>query len=150
MSIIKETSATWDLGLYELSGQWYPWEGSCRTWASSTSWITCEDNMFLNTTTGLWSFWPSSQFYESTMEIWANWTGKWTKNWMYQFSCFQCPSNQYFNLETMACVSSWDYAMISVNSSQFNGIPIWKSLDIYVDPTSSSLIELGTKNNPYK
>ena len=58
--------------------------------------------------------------------------------------------HNFFDLDAMIWVDSWDPSKVSVNNTQFQGIPICKSLDIYVDPTSTSIISLGTIDNPYK
>ena len=150
MTFINTASATWGLGLYEASGSWYSWNASCKTWTNSTSWLTWEDNMYMDTSTGLCKFCPYYQFYESTSEVWTNWNGKCTKYWLYQTTCFQWSGNQYYDLELLKWVSACDSSKISVNSTLFQGIPIWKSFNIYVDPTSSSLIEFGTIDYPYK
>ena len=63
---------------------------------------------------------------------------------------FQWNNSQYFDLDLFQWVSACDSSKIIVNSSQYQGIPIWKGLSIYVDSTSSSSKELGTIVNPYK
>ena len=148
--IIKSVWGTWDKGFYDSAGFCNMWNSSWDSCTNGTSWLSWASTMFLNTTSGLWQNWPISQYYDSTSEVWRDCNGKCTVSWSYQKACFQCTGTQYYDLEMLQCVDSWNSSKISVNNTQFQGIPICKSLDIYVDPTSTSVTELGTKSSPYK
>ena len=104
----------------------------------------------INITSGRWENCPISQYYDITSNVWRDCSGKWSFSWSYQKLWFQWPGTQFFDLDTMAWVDSWDSSKISVNNTQFQGIPICKSLNIYVDPKSTNIISLGTIENPYK
>ena len=104
----------------------------------------------INIASGLWENCPVSQYYDITSDVWRDCNEIWSFSWSYQKLWFQWPGTQFFDLDTMAWVDSWDSSKVSVNNTQFQGIPICKSLDIYVDPKSTSIISLGTIDNPYK
>ena len=106
--------------------------------------------MFLNSTTGYWQTCQYSQYYDSTANVWRDWNGVCKESWSYQKTWFVWPDSQVYDLDSLAWVNSCDSTKVSINSSQYQGIPICKSTDIYVDPTSTSLVELGTQVNPYK
>ena len=148
--MLKSVIASCSTGYYEISSAWYLWDSTCKTWSNATACMTWESTMFLNTTTNLWQNCPDSQYYDSTSEVWRDWNGKCTVSWSYQRMWFLWTGSQYYDLETLQCVDACDSSKVSVNKTQFQSIPIWKSTNIYVDPTSTSVTELGTKDNPYK
>lgn len=65
-------------------------------------------------------------------------------------TCFQCPTDQWYDLEASKCVATCPSTLLAVQSSQFHDLKICKSTNIYVDPSSSSVLELGTRKHPYK
>ena len=106
--------------------------------------------MFLNTTTGLWQFWLSGEYYDYTSEVCRSWAGKCTGIWQYQPQCFVCPSGEFYDLELMTWVSSCGSSKIQLSNSQYSIIGIWRSPNIYIDPQVSQIIELGTQKYPYR
>ena len=126
---------------------WDPTWGSC---SNANECLTWDDTMFYNSTTKLCEMCPYSYYFDSTARVCRDWNQSCYDRCAYQTMWFQWSQNQYFDLDTTSCVSSWDSSKISVNNSQYHSIPIWKSLNIYVDSTSSSAMELGTIVNPYK
>ena len=60
-------------------------------------------------------------------------------------------SSQVFDLKSFSCVDAWDSSTsVLINDSQFSISPAWISFDYYVDPSSNSVIELGTRQYPFK
>ena len=107
-------------------------------------------NETINTNSGLWETCPDLQYYDYISDIWRDWNGVCSYSWSYQKNCFKWSNNQYYDLETSSCVDLCDATKIAVNNTKFQNIPICKSLNIYVDSGSTSVIELGTVDNPYK
>ena len=69
----------------------------------------------------------------------------------YQSSCIQCPSDQYLDLDTLQCVNQCDDAsQILINDEQVGNWSVCRSFEYYVNPDSSSVVELGTREHPYK
>ena len=106
--------------------------------------------MYLSLTTNLCETCAAGQYFDATVNTWRSWDGSCLKGCSYQKNWFMCPTDLYYDLESKACVNSCGANTISVNRHRYQGVPIWKSTNIYVDPTSSSIIELGTKSDPYK
>ena len=106
--------------------------------------------VFINKSSGLCENCPYSQYYDYTSDIWRDCNGVCSYSWSYQKNCFEWSNAQYYDLDTLSCVDSCDATKIGVNSTKFQSIPICKSLDIYVDSGSTSIIELGTIDSPYK
>ena len=106
--------------------------------------------MYLNSTTKLCQTCAIGEYFDATVNAWRSWDGSWLKGCSYQKNWFVWPTGQYYDLDSKEWVDSCAANTISVNRQSYQGIPIWKSLNIYVDPTSSSIIELGTKSDPYK
>ena len=50
----------------------------------------------------------------------------------------------------MKWVSAWDTNEITIQSSQMHGLSVWRRPEYYVYPNSTSILELGTRANPYK
>ena len=68
----------------------------------------------------------------------------------YQTRCFECQNNQIFSLLLMQCVDSCEENEIQVQSNFIYGLKIWRNLDFFVNPFSESVLELGTRDHPYK
>ena len=65
---------------------------------------------------------------------------------MYQHFWFQCPAGQVLDLTT----NTWVINCNLDSQILINDTPIWRDFDYYVDPSSSSLVELGSYSYPYK
>ena len=51
----------------------------------------------------------------------------------------------------MECVAECNAStQIAINDTQFDNMPICRDFEYYVNPDSDSIIELGTKDYPYK
>ena len=50
----------------------------------------------------------------------------------------------------MKWVDTWDAKEVIIQSSQIHGLNVWRLPEYYVYPNSTSIIELGTRANPYK
>ena len=60
-------------------------------------------------------------------------------------------STQVFDLNSFSWVDAWDLtSSIQINDTQLSIFPIWRSFDYYVDSTSENVVELGTKQYPFK
>ena len=68
----------------------------------------------------------------------------------YQTRCFECNNNQIFSLLLMECVDSWEDDEIQVQSNFIYGLNICRNMDYFVNPLSESVLELGTRDHPYK
>ena len=63
----------------------------------------------------------------------------------------QWNSTQIFDLTSFSCVNSWNSTTsILISDSQLAISSVWRSFNYYVDPTSTSVIELGTLQYPFK
>ena len=110
--------------------------------------------VLLDSSTGLCKTWPDGEYYDFTTQQWRDWVGVWTGFWRYQSSCIQWLASEALDLETLTCVpdSSCDIVDSPFNSgaSHYTISKFWKRTSFYVDPTSSKLLELGTKDYPYR
>ena len=60
-------------------------------------------------------------------------------------------STKVFDLTSFSCVDEWDYTTsIKISDSQYSISPVWRGFDYYVDVTSEKVVELGTKQYPFK
>jgi hypothetical protein len=104
-------------------------------------------------TTGLWDWneWENGTYYSEPISGWANWSAKCTTLWAYQEHWFKCPSEKYLDLDSLSWVSSCNSStQMKIVDFQLGGIPLWRSFVYYVNPLSTSVVELGTKAHPYK
>ena len=142
---------TWDIGYYSSTDNWLPWDSSWREWTTSGSCTSWETYMFLNTTTNQWEFCPDGEFYMFNLDKCASWESSWVGTWAYQRTCFEWTLPQKLDLDTLSWVNSWDSPTIEISSStQFEVDTFCRSLNYYVDPSSSEIMELGTKQYPYR
>ena len=74
----------------------------------------------------------------------------WIGLWSYQLKWFQWTGSQKFSLIQMKWVDAWDTNEVMIQSNQTHGLNIWRLLEYYVYPNSTSILELGTRVYPYK
>ena len=148
--ITSVKSITWNDGYYDNGGTWASCNSSWLTWSDATSCLTWSD-MFLNSTTKLCQRCPSGQYFDTPRQTWQSWGSSWIDKWAYQSFWFQWGSSQYFDLSAMKCVTAWNSTtQISFNDTQFQNIPVCRGTSYYVNPNSTQIVELGTKQYPYK
>ena len=72
-------------------------------------------------------------------------------SWAYQLNWMKWNSSQVLDLSSFSCVDAWNFATsVLINDTQLSISPIWRSFDYYVDPSSNNVIELGTRQYPFK
>ena len=59
--------------------------------------------------------------------------------------CTKCSSSTFLDVENLACVTTCSGFNVTIS-----GLYYWRSNNIYIDPSSTSPIELGSKTYPYK
>lgn len=69
---------------------------------------------------------------------------------MYRIPCFQCNSTQVYSLQLMKCVDSCDPEELRIGSAYIHGLRVCRKLEYYINPSSESILELGTRVHPYK
>ena len=143
-------SQNWNTGWYLSSTIWQKWDDSWKTWSESSKCDTCENYMFLDSTSKLWSFWLENQYYDYTYQIWRDWDGKWNNYWKGQKLWFEWDSAKVFDLETLTWVPDWNKPKIKLTNLQYSIRSICRSFEFYIDPLSPEIIELGTISYPYK
>ena len=133
-----------------MENNWQKWHDSCLTWTNSTQCATCEDYMFMDSYTNLCTFWSTGQYYDSTYKVCRNCDGKWNGLCLDQTSWFTWTSPNILDLESMACISKCTANKVSITSTQYVTGIICREPNFYIDPSSSQIVELGTKAYPYK
>ena len=106
--------------------------------------------MFLNRTSNLWDFWADGEYYDSNTNLCRSWDRSWSGLWGYQSFCFDCPPGNVLDADTLEWTSQWDPPKTIIRNSQFSISAIWRGNQFYVDSSSSSILELGTRSYPYK
>ena len=137
-------------GFFNDLGTWVPWLDFCQTCTNSTSWNSWPDNLFLNTTSKLWEFWTNGEYFSTIFLSWLPCKGSCNGRCAYQSFCFDWPVGEFYDLEKMGWVPSWGVGSISISDEQLWSKPVWRSFNYYVDPSSTQIIELGTKAFPFK
>ena len=95
-------------------------------------------------------FWSSDQYYDPTYQIWRNCDSKWTGDWKGRLQWFTWDSAYVIDLESSSCVETWSSSKLLLSGSQYSTGKVCRETNFYVDPSSSEVIELGTKVLPYK
>lgn len=66
-----------------------------------------------------------------------------------QESCFTCPG-EVFDLDSMNCIPECPEGKVLLEGDMYGSFSYCRGLEIYVDSSSTSLVELGTIDYPYK
>ena len=143
-------SLTWQDGFYLNATYWAKWDDSWKTWANASECLSWESYMYYDSGTGKWSFWAEGQYYDFSYQTWRNWDGKWRGNCLGQKSWFTWASPQILDLEAVTCVTNCDTSKMIIESPQYLVGKVWRSLEYYVNPQSSEMVEIGTITYPYR
>ena len=79
-----------------------------------------------------------------------DWGSSWSGMWNYKVEWFQWSGSQHFSLMQMKCVDLCLDGEVLMESPNLHGLSVWRNLNYYVYPSSDSVLELGTFENPYK
>ena len=140
----------WQDGSFWDGTQWIKWDDSWKTWTNSTECASCEEYMYYDSMTNKWAYCADGEYYDNTYQVWRNWDGKWTGNWKYQRQWFEWSEHQILDLESILCVYNCDLPKFVLEGYQYSLSKIWRSLEYYVNPQSSEMVELGTITYPYR
>ena len=132
-------------GWYPINDTCQPCDTSCRTCTTIGQCTSCESFMSLNSTTLLCQHWPDGEYFDETSQVCRSCGSSCVYKCQYQTSCFECPAGQYLDLDTLTCVNQCDVSKITLNNTQYTINSVWRSLEFYVDPQSSEVMEFGTK-----
>ena len=127
------------------------WDDSCMTWDSLTECTSCHPNHYISDSTNLCVECSDGEYFASTLGRWVDCEDSCDFYWAYQDSCFECAVSEFLDLDTMECVTGWDEdTQIAIEDAQLSSIPLCRSFQYYINPDSDSVVELGTKEHPYK
>ena len=108
---------------------------------------------------GIWYFWADGQYFDKTSNSWQSkfyiitllgWANYCNGLWNYRLDWFKWNSTQIFSLLQMKWVNSCSIGEVVIQSDYIHGLKVCRSLDYYIHPSSESILELGTRQNPYK
>ena len=148
--IMSYTNGQWDQGWYYQNDTWNLCEPTCKTWIDGNQWQTWEDYMFQNQTTGYCEFWNEAEYYDVNTKRCRSCDGFCSSFWSYQSLWFECPDGEMFDTDSLQWVSTWDNPKSIINNTDLSIPLVCRSNDFYVDVYSESIIELGTRQYPYK
>ncbi|CAI2366899.1 unnamed protein product [Moneuplotes crassus] len=112
---------------------------------------TLEKNLCFIIATGLCNHCPDGEYLDSTSQICRVCPNTCNRSCAYQSSCLTCPAGQSLDLKTLQCVTNCDSSsQIELTGSQISFSSVCRDFEYYVDPTSTEVIELGTKQYPYR
>ena len=84
------------------------------------------------------------------IRLFLDWNTNCNGLWNYRLEWFQWNSTQSFSLQQMKCVDSCSTGEVVIQSNYIHGLKVCRSLDYFIHPSSESILELGTRQNPYK
>ncbi|CAI2365911.1 unnamed protein product [Moneuplotes crassus] len=124
---------------------------SCLTCDSSNLCISCPDSMRLNSTSNQCEFCPDGQFYLKITDTCMSCESSCLTLCAYKPECYECPNEEYYDLDNSQCVASCDpVTQVSMNSTQTGNKAYCRGFNYYVNSNSTDVVELGTKEFPYK
>lgn len=137
------------------------WDSSWLTWNPKTGlWNSWTDYMFMDLTTSLCQFCPEEEYFNPTtltcnckifkFSFILAWESSWTGGWMYRLQWFQWSSSQIFSLQTFSWVQNCEIDEILIDSDKIHGLKVWRKLIYFVNSHSEEILELGTREFPYK
>ncbi|CAI2377736.1 unnamed protein product [Moneuplotes crassus] len=148
---------TCGLGEFEEYGHCFQCHASCKQCEGFGQCTSCKEGFVVNETTGLCDYkdCPDRQFYSIPLEKCVDCENSCNQACAYQSHCFECPTGQVLDLDTVQCVTECDSegdssAQVLIQDPQMGNIPVCRSFDYYVNINSESPVELGTKSHPYK
>ena len=81
----------------------------------------------------------------------VDWQGSCNELCLYQEQWLEWPINHYLELDTLQCVQEWNSTThIAIIDTQLGERPVCRSFQYFVDTDSQSVLELGTKQHPFK
>ena len=89
-------------------------------------------------------------YYDATLSLWRSCEGTCGLYWQYQASCFEWQPGEALDTDTLTCTNECRYPKILIDDSQFSVDSVWRSPEFYVDPISTSILEIGSREHPYK
>ncbi|CAI2360414.1 unnamed protein product [Moneuplotes crassus] len=137
-------------GYFGESENCVPCDSSCKTCLDVMTCETCEDFMRYNSTTKLCESCAESEYYNPIKDDCEPCENVCIQSCAYQPSCFECPPNKIFDIETLKCVEFCTSDKIEIVSNKMNIGRICRTLEFYVDPEGDRIIELGTFEYPYR
>ncbi|CAI2363934.1 unnamed protein product [Moneuplotes crassus] len=124
---------------------------SCLTCDSSNVCISCPDSMRLNSTSNQCEFCPDGQFYLKITDTCMSCESSCLTLCAYKSECYECPNEEYYDLDNSKCVASCDpVTQVPINSTQTDNKAYCRGFNYYVNSNSTEVVELGTKEFPYK
>ncbi|CAI2376317.1 unnamed protein product [Moneuplotes crassus] len=124
---------------------------SCQTCDSSNVCTSCPDSMRLNSTSNQCEFCPDGQFYLKITDTCMSCGSSCLTLCAYKPECYECPIGEYYDLDNSQCVASCDpVTQVPINSTQTENKAYCRGFDYYVNSRSTEVVELGTKEFPYK
>ena len=116
-----------------------------KWWAYNSNYILA--------TTQLWNYQKCKigEYFSDSSSSWSSWGISWKGKWAYQSHWFSSWPGEFIDLDTMQWVPQCDTStQIQINDTRMHNVPLWRSLTYYLNPLSTSLVELGTLKHPYK
>ena len=90
------------------------------------------------------------RYFDSTIELCRAWINNCNKGCSYQLDFFKCQDNEFFDLESMRYVSACADNQLEMTGEQLYNLSFCRGYDYYVKPQSGEILELETKQFPYK
>ena len=141
----------WGSGYYQVGIDCFPCHSSCKNCSAANSCDSWENYMVLDTVSKLWKFWLDGEYYDFSSKLWRSWAGSCNGYWSYQKSWFKWNPGEKLDLDTLGCSLTCNSSQILINdTSSFNIAEFWRSLDYFIDPSSTKILELGTQMYPFR
>ena len=106
--------------------------------------------MYIKSKKGYCEFWNQGEYFDTTTGQCEDWDRTCGLYWHYQTSWFEWQEGEFLDTDTLTCVTACNYPKISINDSQFSVENVWRSPNFYVNPSSTSILEIGSIEHPYK
>lgn len=149
LSLLRVASAQCLDGYFDDDGICQMCHESCATCENEFSWTAWVNRIF-NITSGLWEICEEGKYYSESDEQWILWSTNCADLCAYNVGCFECNSGEFYDLDSRTCIEECSSEKLKINNPMLRSLNICRSLNYYVDNQSIKVLELGTKDFPYK
>ncbi|CAI2371546.1 unnamed protein product [Moneuplotes crassus] len=137
-------------GTFEYNKGCMPCDSSCKTCSSNTTCDTCEPFMRFDSATSLCTHCADGEYYDDTYLICRSCPSTCTGKCNYRETCLSCVAGESLDLDTLTCISDCAASQIKLEGNNLSIDSACRTLAYYIDQHSDELLELGTKDYPYR
>ncbi|CAI2370232.1 unnamed protein product [Moneuplotes crassus] len=137
-------------GFFKYNQGCKPCNSSCKTCSDDTSCDSCESFMTLDPASSLCAHCADDEYYDTRSESCKSCMDTCLGVCSYRKTCMTCAPGQSLDIQTLECVDDCQVSQIKLEGPSLSVPSACRTPDYYVDPLSTEILELGTREHPYR